>query len=301
MLTILPVQDSFEIAGELKRQLWMERDTAQRLGKVAWSACKGGWYHGPNGETVDWSAAVDSAVAAKVSIAPDAVVPAAGSSEAAGELTYPETTVQISNTSTLRATRALVEDGFRPLALNFANGTHVCGGFLSGARAQEENLCRSSALHATLEGDPMYEYHRRHNLGAEGSAWAILSPGVPVFRTDDGTTLSEPWLADFITCAAPIAARVGATRAAELLRERIDRILEIAGGYGYRELVLGAWGCGAFGNDPTRTARDFRNALEGRYDGVFGHVVFAIADWSRGRRLLGPFRDVFAGGPGHGR
>jgi len=231
MLDVLPVQDSNEIAGELKRRLWMERDTAQRLGKVAWSACKGGWYHGPDGETVDWSAMVEAAVAAKVSIPPDARLPEANPVDPTDETARgTATTVQVMNTTTLRATRALVEGGYRPLALNFANGTHVCGGFLSGARAQEENLCRSSALHATLDGDPMYEYHRRHNLGAEASDWAILSPGVPVFRTDDGTALSEPWLADFITCAAPIATRVGTTRAAELLRKRIDRILEIARG-----------------------------------------------------------------------
>ncbi len=58
--------------------------------------------------------------------------------------------------------------------------------------------------------------------------------------------------------------------------------------------MLGAWGCGAFHNDPHRTARDFRFALENDYGGVFSEVVFAIADWSPERRYLGPFRDVFA-------
>lgn len=58
-------------------------------------------------------------------------------------------------------------------------------------------------------------------------------------------------------------------------------------------MVLGAWGCGAFGNDPGRTARDFRAALESEdFDGVFSDITFAIADWSPKRRFLGPFRDV---------
>jgi uncharacterized protein (TIGR02452 family) len=59
-------------------------------------------------------------------------------------------------------------------------------------------------------------------------------------------------------------------------------------------LVLGAWGCGAFENDPHRTAMDFRQALENAYRGAFSDVVFAITDWSADRTFLGPFRDVFA-------
>jgi len=59
-------------------------------------------------------------------------------------------------------------------------------------------------------------------------------------------------------------------------------------------LVLGAWGCGAFGNDAQRTAIDFRHALEQEYDGAFSEGVFAIADWSPERKFLGPFCNVFA-------
>ena len=64
--------------------------------------------------------------------------------------------------------------------------------------------------------------------------------------------------------------------------------------YGYEALVLGAWGCGAFANDPYRTAVDFRKALETDFRGYFSDVVFAVTDWSRERRFLGPFRDVFS-------
>ena len=171
------------------------------------------------------------------------------------------------------------------------------GGFLQGALAQEETLCRSSALYATISGDPMYEAHRLRSR-PDSTAWAILSPDVPVFRTDDGSALSEPWPLSFLTCAAPYAPAVGQPESGDLLRERIQRVLAIARAYGYEALVLGAWGCGAFANDPERTARDFRDALSGPFDEVFREVVFAVTDWSRERRFLGPFRDTFAAAEG---
>lgn len=179
------------------------------------------------------------------------------------------------------------------MALNFANGVHPGGGFLGGARAQEEVLCRSSALYHTLIGDPMYVAHAEREL-PDSSDWAIYSPDVVVFRADSGMELPEPWLLSFITCAAPYAPVIGQPDSGELLKKQIHRVLAIAQAYGHSALVLGAWGCGAFGNDPHRTAMDFRQTLEKEFAGAFSEIVFAITDWSPERRTLGPFRDVFA-------
>jgi len=164
---------------------------------------------------------------------------------------------------------------------------------LHGSRAQEEVLCRSSALYLTLEHDAMYPTHRARPA-PDSTDWAILSPNVPVFRTDAGATLPAPWMLNVLTCAAPVAPSVGQPKSGDLLARRILRVLAIAQAYNYTSLVLGAWGCGAFGNDPARTARDFRAALEGPFAGAFAEVVFAIADWSAERRYLGPFGKVFA-------
>ena len=153
-------------------------------------------------------------------------------------------------------------------------------------------LCRSSALLLTLVGDPMYEAHRQ-GPAYESSDWVILSPDVPVFRRDDGLSLAEPWVTSFVTCAAPYAPRIGQPRSGDLLERRIRRFLGVAHAYGFDTLVLGAWGCGDFKNDPIRTARDFRAAFETEFSGAFREVVFAITDWSPDRRFLGPFRDAF--------
>ncbi|PAY19111.1 TIGR02452 family protein [Rhodopirellula sp. SM50] len=82
------------------------------------------------------------------------------------------------------AARRFVESGLEPLVLNFANGVQPGGGFLYGARAQEEVLCRSSALFETIVDDPMYEHHWDRER-PDSTDWAIRPPGVPVSRDDD--------------------------------------------------------------------------------------------------------------------
>ncbi len=287
MLEILPCRDSDEMAIARKRELDISRSVAAELGLSAVEAAQKGYYVWKAGKKVDWGRYVQAACAAKVSIPPDVPLPKREF------MSFSAARVQVANETTLGAARRLVDSGRKVMALNFANGIHPGGGFLRGARAQEEVLCRSSALYLTLVGDPMYDAHRKRPE-PDSTDWAIYSPDVPVFRTDDGAALEEPWLLSFITCAAPYAPVVGQPRSGELLERRIHRVLAIARAYGYPALVLGAWGCGAFGNDPHRTARDFRQVLETEFDGAFSDIVFAIADWSAERRFLGPFRKVFA-------
>ena len=286
MLDRLPCLDSAALAAARKQELAIPRVVATHLGQSALEAARSGLYMNPEGQTVHWGAAVQAACAAKRSIAPDAPLPSTQRS------VFPATRVQVTNETTLGASRRLVEQGLRPLALNFANGVHPGGGFLHGARAQEEVLCRSSALYQTLVDDPMYAAHRQRPR-PDSTAWCILSPDVPVLRQDNGTALPQPWLLSVMTCAAPYAPSIGQPEAGNLLQQRIHRVLAIAQAYGYTTLVLGAWGCGAFANDPHRTARDFREALEHAFHEAFSDIVFAITDWSPERRFLGPFRAVF--------
>ena len=106
--------------------------------------------------------------------------------------------------------------------------------------------------------------------------------------------LEQPWILSFITSTAPYTPAIGQLESADLLQKRIHRVLEIAKAYRHSTSVLGAWGCGAFANDPRHTATDFRHALENDFSGVFSDIVFAITDWSPERKFLGPFCDVFA-------
>lgn len=186
------------------------------------------------------------------------------------------TRVEVVNETTLSAARRLVAAGRRVAALNFASAKHPGGGFLSGARAQEESLARPSGLYACLNSNPMY-----------------------AFRDDDGTLLDEPYLVSFLTSPAPNA-KVVLGRDPSRRREvrdaterRILKVLAVAAAHGHDTIVLGAWGGGAFGGDSREVAWLFREALTHNFRNAFEHVVFAITDWSPERRFIGPFEAAF--------
>lgn len=269
----------------------MARERARALGLETLAILEARAYRTPAGRTVALGERIDRARAGTRAYTPDDPVPATPPR-------HPSPRVTVENRTTLDAARGLFDEGLRPAALNFASGVATGGGWLTGSRAQEESLFRSSALHACLDGDPMYAYHRWQRSRMR-SSWTVYTPDVPVFRTDDGALLDEPWTCSFLTCSAVEAHRldtgddVGRRAIAEAMAVRIDRVLSIAAAHGQDTLVLGAWGCGAFGNDPATIAALFRDAIAGRHAGAFAAIVFAITDWSDGRRFLGPFADAF--------
>ncbi len=124
---------------------------------------------------------------------------------------------------------------------------------------------------------------------------------MPVFRDDRGRLLDEPFTAGFLTAAAPnagVVLRTAPERAPELpraLAERAERVLETAAAHGYRRLVLGAWGCGVFRNDPAQVAGAFHALLGtgGRFERAFAHVVFGVLDRTPGHVVRGAFEKVF--------
>ena len=282
-----PTIDTDAIAALWRDRLLLPYREAADIALQTVAAIDSGGYQAGNGEFVDWAATVELARRRTVTVPPESRLPQWR------EPGFEVTTVTVANEASLASARRLHGEGRRPLVLNMADGVTPGGGFLSGARAQEEYLCRASALYATLDGDPMYQAHRARD-DYESSDWAILSPDVPVIRDDDGELIPRPWPCSFITSAAPVGHRVGEERSRQLMRERIDRVLAVAAAHDYTDLVLGAWGCGAFGNDPRTTAEAFRCSLTRSFVGRFDRVVFAITDWSPERQFLGPFRDTFA-------
>ncbi|MFF5425382.1 MULTISPECIES: TIGR02452 family protein [unclassified Streptomyces] len=212
------------------------------------------------------------------------------------------TTLEVTAESSLAAARRmLTADPARPVAvLNFASARNPGGGYLNGAQAQEEALCRSSALYVTLLRAPAYYDHHRTERDAFYTDRVIHSPRVPVFRDDRGALLPEPFTAGFLTSPAPNAGVVLrrtpelADRIPAALASRAERVLETAAAAGYRRLVLGAWGCGVFRNDPAEVAGAFKALLTGggRFAGHFDEVVFGILDRATGTPTLAAFQRV---------
>ncbi|WP_407836001.1 TIGR02452 family protein [Streptomyces sp. DSM 116496] len=244
-----------------------------------------GGYRTRSGRQVSLAAAVAEAKAGTRIYGPNRVIPG----EPDGRDVH-RTAVEVTGESSTVAARRLVgEHGERPgtvsvAVLNFASARNPGGGYVRGAKAQEEALCRASALYETLlEAPEYYEIHR-----AEVSTFytdrVIHSPGVPVFRDDRGDLLDTPFRAGFLTSPAPNAGtirRQEPDRVPEIpaaLARRAELVLEVAALHGYRGLVLGAWGCGVFQNDPAQVAEAFRALLAGRFAGVFERVVFGVLD-----------------------
>jgi uncharacterized protein (TIGR02452 family) len=268
----------------------MPRETAARLGRETVAILRAGRYVSSSGVHVDISAQLDAAVKQTTAYPPDREV------EADASLGL-SPTIAVENETVLNVGRRLAGNG--PIAaLNFASATHPGGGFLSGARAQEESIARSSGLFACLERQPMYEFHRARR-DAMGTHYVIYSPQVPVFRSDAGELLDGSWPMSIITCAAVEAnalERYAPHRLHEVprvMRERTHKVLATAVHHRHRRLILGAWGCGAFGIETVVMARIFHELLATTFATAFELVIFAITDWSEEQRFIGPFQEIF--------
>jgi uncharacterized protein (TIGR02452 family) len=278
----------------MEAHMSLPRERAAALGQDTQRILADASYITERGTVVDLSQLIAHARAGTRTYPPDVALPV--------QLPGPHaTTFEVTNETTLAAARRLAIANTRVAALNFASARHPGGGWLSGARAQEESLARASALVPCIADDPMYARHERMRDALYTSS-AIYSPDVPVFRDDDGRLLDEPYCIALITAPAVNASVVlerDRSRRGEIsaaMRERVARVLAIAAAHGHDALVLGAWGCGVFKNDPAEIAAMFDAALRGPFAGAFATVVFAVLDTSPERRFIGPFERLFGRG-----
>lgn len=178
-------------------------------------------------------------------------------------------------------------------ALNFASYKNPGGMFLKGSMAQEESLCHSSNLYNILSRFPEYYSLNRKNLN--NSLYydrAIFSPMVLFFMPKN---IVSP--CDIITCAAPnryAAQRYNKVSDEEnwhALYNRIEFVLDIANKHNVDILILGAYGCGVFGQNPYEVAAIFKYLLENKKY-CFEKVIFAIPKGTRTDNYT-PFYKVF--------
>ena len=197
--------------------------------------------------------------------------------------------------------------------LNFASATTPGGGVKNGSSAQEESLCRCSTLYPTIDRRWLWEKYYGVNREARDNRHTdacIYSPGVIICKTDD--TIPERLeekdfvTVDVITCAAPNLRNIPSNwhnpetgkpikmDSQELYALHVKRakhILQVAAANEADILILGAFGCGAFQNDPDIVAKAYRKALED-YRNSFDSIVFAIYCSGRDKANFEAFEKV---------
>ncbi|KZT72411.1 hypothetical protein DAEQUDRAFT_763123 [Daedalea quercina L-15889] len=226
-----------------------------------------------------------------------------------------DTKISVLEVSTLEGARLLSaaqqvgQVGAPPLrvgVLNFASATKPGGGFKNGAQAQEESIARSSTLYPTLTtslSQTFYAVHERDRKDGFYTHAMIYSPGVIVFRDDDGGW-AEPLDVDVLTSAA-VNAGVARQRLHDrlddatvegkievVMRERMARILYLFEKQGVKSIVLGSFGTGVFRNNVNLVANVWADLLldpGARFRTTFDRVVFAIL----GRATFDEFERVF--------
>lgn len=169
--------------------------------------------------------------------------------------------------------------------LNFADAFKPGGGYLNGRQSQEETLCRQTLLYPSLVNNEMYAYNTRY--GREGSDVMIYSPNVLVIRDDNEFELlleHERFFVNVISSAAVDNSIEKVKNCEEIMERRIRRIIALAafkalndGNGGKVALILGAFGCGVFKNDPKVVASIFAKILfDEKMKDFFDCVIFPI-------------------------
>jgi uncharacterized protein (TIGR02452 family) len=202
--------------------------------------------------------------------------------------------LSVTNETTSQAAIRLAASGLSNIvALNFASARNQGGGFLSGALAQEEDLCRASALYPCLKTKPLF-YNT--NILCDNSYYTdgiIYSPKVPFFKDEHNLFIEEPYTLSIISAPAPNlngAQFIDEDVLITKILHRTERILQVAALNEHKNIVLGAWGCGAFGNDPNIVANAFMMALE--VVPAFESVCFAVYDTRTPPHIYETFKKV---------
>ena len=218
-----------------------------------------------------------------------------------------ETKVTVVNGDCLEVGRTMMGEGLHPAILNMASNFRPGGGVINGSRAQEECIFRRSNLFMSL-----YRYDKDHfnilsamndngnyrvsfieqGYPMDENYGGFYSGRVTVFKDANYERMTEPYQTSFISVAAlnihGLVSRLGrdvlcdgmlTSEAVQITKNKIRTIYRIGVLHGHDSLVLGAWGCGAFGNPPRQMAHLFLDVLdEPEFKGRYRDIRFAIIE-----------------------
>ncbi len=163
--------------------------------------------------------------------------------------------------------------------LNFASAKHPGGGYLNGARAQEEDICLKSDLYQYIKQETEFYNTATHSKNRGYYKDELLyTKDVNITKREDYTLLDDFINVDIVTCPAPNRSvkSLSFEMAKKGLERRINMIINAFIENECSHLVLGAFGCGVFKNDPELVAELFDMALQKQANNKLKTVIFAI-------------------------
>lgn len=195
-----------------------------------------------------------------------------------------DTAIDVMSENVVSRIRAEYRDSMRVGVMNFASATNAGGGWEHGANAQEESLCRNSLLGWELQKF-IKEYYNKNRKNRNQGLYTtdlIYSKNV-LFMKDEISgqeVFTENSYSDVVTIAAPnrrIESDYTEKDYTKDLAIKIQHTLRAFKNNGCESIILGAFGCGVFKNDPKKVAKIFNLLLSNdEFKNVFKRVTFSI-------------------------
>ena len=208
--------------------------------------------------------------------------------------------ITVENLAAVAAIRRLHEEGKASIGvLNFASAKNPGGGFLNGAMAQEESLAASGTLYRALTRHEEYYRKNRAQSSMMYTDYAIYAPDVIFFRDENFRLAAEPVKASVLTLPAVNMGQIllkgeDPQQAEAAMKRRMKLALCIFAEQGANHLVLGAYGCGVFRNDPRKIAAWWQTLLEEGMGDYFDSIFHAVLDRSRNQECIRAFEQFFS-------
>lgn len=193
--------------------------------------------------------------------------------------------------------------------LNFASAIKAGGGWINGRVAQEEDIMRKTTLFPSLViQDEFYKEHTKDNPFYSDTM--IYSPNVYIIKDKNFQycTLKE---INVVTSAAINLTDIRNNTTLnnylnsynsnnnidlvnEIMTKRMQRILLTFIENNIKNIVLGAFGCGVFGQDANNIANIWKYLLKDKHlEKYFDNIVFAVLDNSPNKCNYTPFENLF--------
>jgi len=180
--------------------------------------------------------------------------------------------------------------------LNFASAKNAGGGFLNGALAQEESLAMCSNLYITQIKNREYYDKNRACKSLLYTDYMIYSKDVVFIREDAESLWKEPIVASVLTAPAVNMGQylrredASIPLAEKVMKDRMRKVLTVFAEQKNENIILGAYGCGVFRNDPKTVAKFFVELLKDEgYGQYFKEVIFAVYDSSKNKNVYNEF------------